>query len=136
MSASIKVLAGQGDGEETAVNNPLRIMLISLAEDLSTRRSPICTQDIDRVITNNYSAIWQEFRKGAAARIAGEFSLALMAAQAERLTELAQSGNTPERQAELLAWLSGSGSSQLRETKLYHEADQHGQAVMSAPRRD
>jgi hypothetical protein len=90
------------------VNNPVRILIISLAEELSTKESPIYSQDIDRVIHSDFKGIYTHYLAGRSAIASCQDALEWLGAHAEALTCLARAIGNPESQARLLAWLAGA----------------------------
>lgn len=93
-----------------AVDNPVRIMVITLAEELSTKEHPINTQLIDEVIHKNYGRVFAAYRAGVAEstilRLPGDLQHYI----ATRMRVLKGPGVSPEEAACHLAWLCGAGS--------------------------
>jgi hypothetical protein len=94
------------------VNNPVRILLITLLEELFPVNPPINSQVIDTLFTETPELIHRCFRSGVNFAAACGDPLALVSARAVRLSSLADQAASTAVRVCALSWLAGSGLQQ------------------------
>lgn len=99
----------RGYRQEVIVSNPLRIMVISLAEELSTRSARLCVPDIDRFIHQNFADVYHHYQQGLHVRRHTHSIKALSETVASVLANLKKPHQDPAEQARQLAWVIGTG---------------------------
>ena len=94
---------------EIIVSNPLRIMVISLAEELSTRCARLPVPDIDRFIHNNFADVYHHYQQGLHVRHHVVSLKELSKTVASVLGSLKAPHLDPSEVTRKLAWVVGAG---------------------------